>query len=263
MRKIIFLILGTFGLIFMSKAQVSSTTDRPGQAISARILKIESLQFATGAEFQNWKNTLSDNSQFASSLLDNVLRYGISQNSEIGFGLQAYSNQSKINDSIFSTRGVGRLSLKFRNGFLLKKSRFKALAYEIDLGIPILNEVSNNKYFSPKFTFSSEFKVSEKINTVFNLGMLWDGISAEQIHFYVVNVNYSLDNSWSLFAEYYANHQNGNYDGKWDAGVSYLKNNLTQIDLSGGYDRNNSGQYQWFAAIGVSWLKPHSRDILD
>ena len=69
--------------------------------MSSRILKADNLQFATGVEFHNWKNTISDNSQFASTLWDNVFRYGLKRGGEIGLGMQAYSNQSKINDSIF------------------------------------------------------------------------------------------------------------------------------------------------------------------
>lgn len=263
MRKIIFLAFGLLAFSFGAKAQVSSTTDRPGQAISARILSPDNWQYATGAEFQNWRNTLSDNSQYASTLWDNVIRYGFSPRGEFGLGLQVLSSQSEVDDSVFLNRGISRLSLKFRNNILFKSSRFKALAYEFDLGVPILNEVSNNTYFSPKFTLSSEFYVSERITTVFNFGMLWDGIETEQNYFQIINISYSLGRNWSCFAEYYANYQAGSYDGKWDAGFSFLQNRNCQIDFSGGYDSNNQNQYQWFLGIGVSWLKPHSRDYLD
>lgn len=263
MRKIIFLFLGTFGIVLASNAQVSNTTDRPGQAMSARTIAADNLQYATGGEFQNWKNTLSDNSKFASTLWDNVFRYGIGQGSEVGLGFQVFSNQTDLNDSIFLSRGLGRLSFKFRHGILLKSSRFTALAYEVDLGVPIQNEISNNKHFSPKLTLSSEINISEKFNGVVNLGMLWDGVSAEQTHFYVLNLGYRISNRWSAFAEYYASYQNGIYDGRWDAGFAFQQNGLCQIDLSGGYDSKSANQHQWFIAIGVSWLKPHSRDILD
>lgn len=263
MRRIFFLIIGTMACAFGTKAQVSLTTDRPGQAMSARILKYQNLQYATGIDLQNSKNTLTDNSKFASTVWDNVFRYGIDQHGELGIGFQAMSNQTQIDDSIFLSRGISRLSLKFRNNIIFKSSRFRALAYEIDLGVPLRNEVSDNRYFSPKLTLSSEIKLSEKFNAVLNLGILYDGVFIEPLHFHVVNVNYSINNRWSLFAEYYASYQNNIYDGKWDAGFAFLQNGNCQIDLSGGYDTNSTEQNQWFVGIGVSWLKPNSRDLLD
>lgn len=263
MNKVIFLFLGILGFGIGTKAQVSNTTDRPGQAISSRILKADNLQYATGVEFHNWKNTIGDDSKFASTLWDNVFRVGIKRGGEIGFGMQVLSSQSQIVDSIFLNRGLQRFSLKFRNNIFLNASRFKALAYEFDLGVPLLNEVSNNKYFSPKFTLSSEFYISDKINAVFNLGLLWDGVIAEQTYFHVVNINYGIDTRWSVFAEHYASVINGSYDGKWDAGLAYLQNGLCQIDLYGGYDSDSANQNQWFIGIGVSWLKSHPRDYLD
>jgi hypothetical protein len=68
----------------------------------------------------------------------------------------------------------------------------------------------------------------------------------------VVNVGFSLGDKWSSFIETYGGVINGDFTIFFDTGLAYLVNNDLQLDLSGGYGKND-GFAATFVDFGVSW----------
>jgi len=80
-------------------------------------------------------------------------------------------------------------------------------------------------------------KITEKLGTTFNIGKA-------DIYYVVLALGYSLGGKTSAFIE-------GVYDDRvqqFNAGLTYLINNETQLDFSGGLLTNDS----YFVALGVS-----------
>lgn len=167
--------------------------------------------------------------------------YTISKNSfqfEQGF---AFWNDTTVLDGLFrlavSERGEIRLFTSYGSNstyFGAKVNLWEQVDYKP--GISIQASMGND-FTLTNYRVSWSQKVSEKFGTTVNIGKA-------DIYYAVLALGYSIGDKTSVFIE-------GVYDDKvqqFNAGLTFLINSETQLDVSGGIQTNDN----YFLALGVS-----------
>ncbi len=168
--------------------------------------------------------------------------YTISKNTfqfEQGF---AFWNDTTALDGLFrlavSERGEIRLFTNYGSNSTYvgaKVNLWKQNAYKP--GISIQAAMGGEQFNLVGFRASWSQKISNKLSSTFNVGKA-------EIYYVVLALGYSLSDKASVFIE-------GVYDDKtqqFNAGLTYLINTETQLDVSGGLLTNDS----YFVALGAS-----------
>lgn len=249
------LIVALFLLSHPGWAQISS--DRPGQALSAKVVGKGILQHQSGFDLFENKTNQYWNRLGEGFRIDNGFRYGISTNMELGIGFIYQKEDIRISDTINFSEELKVLGLKFRSNLLRNGNTKHALAYEVEINWPFYNIDTDNPEFGAKLSIMS----SHDLGRSFGLAVNVSSIASPQGKFtysYVVNLGYGITDKLSAFVEHYAimDPEGIDWDGKYDGGLAYLINKDLQIDLFRGYDRNATDQYEWFTSFGVSWRVP-------
>lgn len=94
--------------------------------------------------------------------------------------------------------------------------------------------------------------LTEALALTTNFGVSWDGNSGDVTGIYIINFSFPLSAQIGAFVEAYANSSDGDFDVSFDTGITYLVNNNLQLDMSGGYGKND-GLSEFFVDAGVSW----------
>jgi len=167
--------------------------------------------------------------------------YTISKNTfqfEQGF---SFWNDTTALDGLFrlavSERGEIRLFTSYGANFTFFGAKVNLWQQnEYKPGISIQASFGN-QFNLVNYRVSWSQKITEKLGTTFNVGKA-------NIYYMVLALGYSLGNKTSVFIE-------GVYDDRvqqFNAGLTYLINNETQLDISGGVLSTNT----YFLALGVS-----------
>ncbi|VAW28446.1 hypothetical protein MNBD_BACTEROID06-1517 [hydrothermal vent metagenome] len=163
------------------------------------------------------KNTFQLEQGFAfwndTTALDGLFRLAVSERGEIRLFTSYGSNSTYLGAKVN----------------LWKQSEYKP-------GISIQASFGN-QFDLVNYRVSWSQKITEKLGTTVNVGRA-------DIYYAILALGYSLGTKISIFIE-------GVYDNKvqqFNAGLTYLINNETQLDLSGGVLTNDS----YFLALGVS-----------
>ncbi|MCF6351387.1 MAG: transporter [Cyclobacteriaceae bacterium] len=153
----------------------------------------------------------------------------------------AFWNDTTVLDGLFrlaiSERGEIRMFTGYGNNSTFwgaKVNLWKQHNYKPGISV---QASFGNQFSLVNYRVSWSQKVTEKLGTTFNVGKA-------DIYYAVLAIGYALGNKTSIFIE-------GVYDDKtqqFNAGLTYLINNETQLDISGGI--LSTGSY--FLALGVS-----------
>lgn len=223
-------------------------TGRPGHAFGAFTVGKNYIQFqqGIGIEAQEIGHILMRN-EFSSN---NVIRYGISEN----FELSGLASLGQVQDRLAQSGEFKLLALQlgFRLHLCDQKGFIPAISYQnrfilpkngVEMQIPA---IGNSSQFSTHHAIGKHFA----FNT--NLGLVWNGISAQAIGKYVANVNWTPLPKTRVIAECYGNILSSNSTSNIGLGFAYRLNSNVQLDLSGNYGGNF---IQKIKAIngGISW----------
>lgn len=91
-------------------------------------------------------------------------------------------------------------------------------------------------YIAPKFRFTMQHTVSDKISLSYNLGAEWNGETPETTFIYTLTTGFKLTKKVGAYTEIYGfAPQNNKPDHRCDGGFTYLINNNVIADISGGF----------------------------
>lgn len=259
--KIILLI--TFLLISVSVSAQELppiSTDRPDQTEAPDIVPLKYTQIEAGISYERLR---SDGGDFVHEIFatpDLLVRYGLAKTVELRFGTSINTGKTTVNglgNSTSTDFGPIMIGAKFNiteEDEILPKT---SLLFEADM--PALTTKSSNSYFNPsiKLCFSNE--MSEIGELSYNLGIDVQNESTTTSTFlYSVSLGFDFTNRVGMFTEVYGfiPFERTNSRHYVDAGFTYLINNNTQIDVSGGYDlQENITNY--FIGAGISFRFPN------
>lgn len=121
----------------------------------------------------------------------------------------------------------------------------------------LLPKVASEKfkvdYIAPKFRFTMQHTLSDKISLSYNLGAEWNGETPETTFIYTLTTGYKLTEKVGAYTEIYGfAPQNNKPDHRCDAGFTYLINNNSIIDISGGFGITSNAPKQYIS-LGFSF----------
>jgi hypothetical protein len=105
---------------------------------------------------------------------------------------------------------------------------------------------------APRIMLIHAQKLTDKLGLTTNWVVAWTGNNTDPAFNYTLNLSFPLGEKLGSFIENYGTVFYGDFDNKWDTGLSYLINDNFLLDMSVGYGKND-GVSSWFADAGVSW----------
>ncbi|MGK4566621.1 transporter [Flavobacterium sp. 3HN19-14] len=89
------------------------------------------------------------------------------------------------------------------------------------------------EYYAPRFRFTMQHTLSDKISLGYNLGAEWDGETPDATFLYTLTTGFSLSEKLGCYIEVYGfAPQNDTADHRLDGGFTYLVSDNFMIDVS-------------------------------
>lgn len=202
--------------------------DRPDQTECPSIVPRGMFQMENGLNFEK----TDSNSNFY--LLPTTLwKVGINENLELRLITEF------IIESSNSERFVGLKPIFI--GLKVKICEEKGIIPKTSLiAHLLLPKVASEKfkvdYIAPKFRFTMQHTLSDKISLSYNLGAEWNGETPETTFIYTLTTGFKLTEKVGAYTEIYGfAPQNDKPDHRCDGGFTYLINNNVIADISGGF----------------------------
>ena len=239
-------------IAFVCNSQTVETpdfsADRPGMATSASIMQPNVAQIESGFSYEKFKigKINSENTFYNASLL----RYGMNKNFEIRLQTDYARFKSDSSDIIgFDPITIGTKLLISENKGIIPQASFL-----FNLTLPFFGKKDfKPEYLTPSIYLLMQNDVTDKFNICYNIGLEYDGVSAEPAEFAAICFGYNISDNLSVFAENYNWFSNNTKPANFaDFGCSYLLTKNIQFDLSGNADMRDFKNYLMFN-FGVAW----------
>ena len=202
--------------------------DRPDQTECPAIVPVGMFQMENGFNFEK-----VDADSTTLLLPSSLLKVGIYNNFELRL-ITEFTIQETLTE-----KTIGLKPIYF--GFKIKICEEKGWLPKTSLITHILlpkfaSEDLKTNYAAPKFRFTMQHTLTEKIGISYNLGTEWSGETAEKAFIYTLTSSYKINKKWGSYLEIYGFiPDNQNPDHRYDGGFTYLLNNNVIFDLSGGF----------------------------
>lgn len=242
------LIVGLLPILRCSAQQTDSAnqeiiTDRPDQNESTVTVPLKSFQIETGFadEFNHSVTTLSNGTLF---------RYGLLENFELRLEtelLQIYSND-------ISTGGLSPVRIGMKMHIANQHGISPDFGFIASLGInKLASKNFQTSYTAPVLNFVFNNDLSNTFSLGYNMGMAWDGETANPDYFYTLSLGIDFTENLDGFAETYGFFEAKNKpDYRMDAGLAFKIKPLLQFDVSGGLGITANAP-QGFISTGISY----------
>ena len=220
-------------------------TDRPDQTETPSIVPKGKFQMENGFSFE--KGSQDSESFLAPSSL---LKYGL--NDRFEFRLIAEFASEKNTGKTIS--GLNPILVGFKVAIAEEKGIWPKVSFISHLMIPDLaSKALKTEYYAPRFRFTMQHTLTEKISLGYNLGAEWDGQTPDATFIYTLTTGFSLTEKLGCYAEIYGfAPQNGIADHRFDGGLTYLVSNNFMLDASGGFGITENAP-DYYAAFGFSF----------
>jgi len=226
-------------------------TARPGQAVGPFTTGQYVFQIQSGYTYGNFEDMdqSGNNGEFT-----NMLRFGLLENFEIRSTLRVRSDRIENSDGQTSEfGGISFWNVGIRYNILDSDGTYKpSLGFQTDLKLTAVNKAYRADKVAPRLMLIHGQKISDVFSLTTNWGVSWNGNDNQPTGSYVINISFPLTSKISGFIENYGQIASGNFENRWDTGLGYLLNNDFQLDISGGYGKNDQLK-DWFIDAGLSW----------
>lgn len=254
MKKIIFLIIIFFNSNIFCQQNIGFTTDRPRYSVSAFVVPANSIQIETGFSYNHQKYT-ENNVVFISdnlSLLNTLVRFGITNLLELRVGGEYFSSQSKIDKVEYNIDGINALKAGLKYVIRREEKYFSDLALLAEVGMPFGNEKLRPSKYVPKFLIIGNQYLNAKADFGISLGVEYIDEFSEYFYDYGVICSYNIANRLTSYIELFGKTRKKYHPmNNIDVGLTYLHTQNLQIDFSFG-KLLNKDKSDYFAAVGFS-----------
>jgi hypothetical protein len=236
---------------FNSWAQMSPVIQsaRPGQAIGPGVVGSGTFQIQMGHDLLSEKGS----SETTTSLINSVLRLGITKDFEISAVVNRQEDTIKTTGSTQNRTGISVFQLGFRSRIIdHSDGLIPALAIQTRFKTDAVSNAYRSNDLAPVIIIAAAHSLCDQLSHTLNLGSAHDGNTASPTYFWRSNFSHPINDHWGTFLEAYGNVKNdiGTFYG--DTGFEYFMNNDLKLDLSAGYGHNN-GNKETFVSVGFSW----------
>lgn len=252
LTKVCFLLFAV-SLSFEGFGQYNETirSGRPGQSIGPFTVGKGIFQIQTGMDVFGYENK-SAGFKGDGFLNNTVLRYGIAERWEIS-ALADYKVET-INDNGLESdlSGLAAFDIGGRYHIYSGEGWVPSVGFQLRFRLPVLSEDYEIDQVAPRFTLITNQKLSDTFTLFTNWGGKWNGNNSTGTGFYTINLAFPIYGKLGGFVENYGSLTDGNFDSRFDTGLSYLVSNDLQLDLLGG-PGSNDGVKDFFFSVGLSW----------
>jgi hypothetical protein len=247
----------------------SIATDRPDQTECPFLVPVKMFQIETGysVEYDKDKSTKTKNYTYNTTLI----KYGVSKQWEfrlIAEYLGAASSYKNGNDkTVNRVKGMNSLSVGTKIFICEERGIIPKTSLLAHLELPYFGSpMFKVKHLAPRFRFSMQHTITERISFSYNVGGEWDGNSQDATIIYTASLGMGLVRNLNMFVEAYgfmtenSNKQDafsGSFtnDHRLDGGLTYLLKSNLQLDVSGGIGISKVSPDS-FLSCGLSWRFP-------
>jgi len=222
-------------------------TDRPDQTETAAIVPKGMFQAETGFSH---KKTAPHDSEF--ELPETLWKFGL--NNRLELRLMTTVLYSKAADSAaFGLEPVTvglKVNLWEENGMLPETSLI------VHMKLPkAASKKFEAQYLPPEIRLLFQNEINDNIDLGYNLGVSWDGQTAEPEYAYTFSPDFKMTDKASAYIESFGYIPDAKHADHWiDGGFKYLITKNVQIDLSGGYElSSHQKHHKYFESIGFSF----------
>jgi hypothetical protein len=288
-RYILTLLLVLLTFPATAVAQDAWSPERPGQAISPRVVPEGQLSFEAGFRWERADFTPVQTESFESYgsiyehdivvLPSGLLRIGLGERFEFRFSSSYrrwkwaydpnYLDGDAVADPVIRKTDVGVAFLKvgIKSGLTRERGIIPASAIIASLGIPQTGSIAYQvKYLAPDFTLAFSHALSERVTLAYHIGSRWDGFAVTPIGYYAAAVSTAFHPRLTGFVEFF-----GDIPGhapplhSVDAGLAWQALADLYLDASFGIGINAPGEDEvdfdlssmiatdMAAEIGISW----------
>jgi hypothetical protein len=236
-------------------AQYNETirADRPGAAIGPNTVGAHVFQLQAGYTYDRSEINQTTYTEEYLSAFDNVFRYGLTESFEINAGFGFAGGKARTDSSTEQSGGMNALGIGIRYNIYVGQGWVPSVGFQTSVGLPWLHNDFNSKFARPSLTLIASLNMTPKLAFTTNLGVVWNGNSANAIGYYVANFAFQATNKLSIFVEPYGYVNSGTWSPFYNVGAGYLINNDLQLDLFTGFGTGPHEYRQWLISTGVSW----------
>ena len=233
------------------QAQYNETirSGRPGISIGPFTAGKDVFQIQTGLTYgatQAGEET-AENAKFLAE--STVIRFGLTRTLEVSTAF-TFSRDETENDQI--QRGLSQADVGFRVDLYEGQGLVPTVGFQSRFKLNVLSKDYNPDHLGIVCLFVTSQNFTPALSLTTNWGAVWNGDDPDPGGIYAINLSFPIAGQLSGFVENYGSVSNSNFDTNFDGGVAYLLNNDLQLDLSGGYGKND-GISNYFVDAGLSW----------
>ncbi len=219
--------------------------DRPDQTECPFITPIKYIQIENGFTFEN-----TDNNERVYSYPSTLWKYGINGNLELRI-ISEFVTDKNRNQTI---TGLTPITLGFKTALVEEKGIIPKTSFIGHLTTSNLGSKKfRTKYIAPSFRFTMQHTVSKTMSLGYNLGVEWNGETAQQTYIYTLTTGISLTDKFGCYGEIYGFiPKSSKSDHRFDCGLTYLINNDLIADASGGFSLTDIS-YKNYISFGISY----------
>ncbi len=234
-----YLVFGQFG--------ESIRTGRPRQSHGPFTVGKKVFQIQTGFQYIEEQDEVSETKVLREST---TLRFGVLERVEISGVVTWQMDDQRENGREISRRGISNTQIGGRVNLLQQNGLIPNVALQGRLLLRAQSAEFRRSQVGSRFTLATGHRLSKRFTVVSTWGLTWRGDQSGPTASYVFSLIGRPAPRIKGFVETY-----GTFDdptNKYDAGIAYLLNNDLQVDLTGGWHREE-GVREWFLDAGVSW----------
>ena len=243
MKKLLWALVVTPVHVF---SQISPIiTDRPDQTESPFTVPAKHFQAETGFIFEH------ANDHERSFVYPTILfKYGLTDN----FELRLVTNVTSTRTEGETVSGLNPVEVGFKVNLLKEKGIIPTTSFIGHLSIPAFaTDKLKATYYAPSFRFTMQHTLASKLSLGYNLGVEFDGETAEPEFIYTLTTDYIITDKLSTYIELYGfAPQKSKADHRFDGGFAFLLQNNILVDLSGGFGITQNAP-DYYIAAGFSF----------
>ncbi|CAD5253764.1 MULTISPECIES: transporter [unclassified Imperialibacter] len=222
---------------------------RPGQSVGPFTTGKNVFQVQTGGTYNAYSVGNTDVTGTNYTYLAS-LRYGILERLEIRSAFALRHDKTSVSD--LTAGGLGMWNAGIRYNLLDGHGEKPSLGIQADARFTAVDEDYKAANLAPRIMLIHGQRLTDKLGLTTNWAVAWTGNNTDPAFNYTVNLSFPLAEKVGSFIENYGTVFNGDFDNRWNTGLSYLVNNDFLLDMSVGYGKND-GVSDWFVDAGVSW----------
>ena len=181
-----------------------------------------------------------------------VIRFGLTRTLEVSTAF-TFSRDKTENASGETTRsGLSQADVGFRVDLYEGQGIVPTVGFQSRLKLDILSKDYDPAHLGIVCLFITTQKLTQQLSLTTNWGAVWNGNDPDPRGLYILNLSFPIAGNLGGFVENYGSVKSSNFDTRFDGGLAYLVNNDLQLDISGGYGKND-GVSDYFIDAGVSW----------